>query len=192
MPPASSSRSSRIETSAKSRGGRVAVPAKITSSMPPPRRLFGLPSPIAQRIASNRLDLPQPFGPTIPVSPGSTRSSDGSTKLLKPLSFSRRIFKALPPDRLRSTAQRVAKLRLQQLPGGGLFDQFAVDRERRRAGEGGMLGGRVAGHLHELLDLRLVRQALLLARRRQPPLRRPRLEPGKLGIAGELLGRRKL
>jgi len=96
MSPAS--RSTRIETSAKSRGGRVAVPAKITSSMPPPRSDLGLPSPIAQRIASNRLDLPQPLGPTIPVSPGSTRSSDGSTKLLNPLSFSRRIRNLVPPS----------------------------------------------------------------------------------------------
>ena len=65
------SRSSRIETSAKSRGGRVAVPAKITSSIPPPRSDLGLPSPITQRIASSRFDLPQPLGPTIPVRPGS-------------------------------------------------------------------------------------------------------------------------
>ena len=86
-------RSSRIETSAKSRGGRVAVPAKMTSSMPPPRSDLGLDSPIAQRIASSRLDLPQPLGPTTPVRPGSIRSSAGSTKLLKPLSFSRRMRK---------------------------------------------------------------------------------------------------
>jgi hypothetical protein len=33
----------------------------------------------------------------MPVSPGSTRSSEGSTKLLNPLSFSRRIFKAALP-----------------------------------------------------------------------------------------------
>ena len=39
---AAAARSSRIETSAKSRGGRVAVPAKITSSMPPPRSDLGL------------------------------------------------------------------------------------------------------------------------------------------------------
>src|SRR5687768_8943174 len=79
-------------TSAKSRGGRVAVPAKMTSSIPPPRSDLGLPSPITQRIASNRLDLPQPLGPTTPVSPGSILSSAGSTKLLNPLSLSRRIF----------------------------------------------------------------------------------------------------
>jgi len=35
--------------------------------------------------------LPQPFGPTTPVRPGSIRSSAGSTKLLNPLSLSRLI-----------------------------------------------------------------------------------------------------
>ena len=37
-------------------------------------------SPIAQRSASRRFDLPQPFGPTTPVRPGSIRKSVGSTK----------------------------------------------------------------------------------------------------------------
>jgi hypothetical protein len=31
------------------------------------------------------LDLPQPFGPTMPVIPGSIKNSDGSTKVLKPV-----------------------------------------------------------------------------------------------------------
>src|SRR6188508_2122668 len=75
-------------TSAKSRAGLSAVPAKITSSMPAPRIDLGELSPITQRIASSTLDLPQPFGPTMPVSPSSTRSSAGSTKLLKPESLS--------------------------------------------------------------------------------------------------------
>ena len=39
---------------------------------------------IAQRSASSRLDLPQPFGPTMPVSPSSIGTSTGSTKDLKP------------------------------------------------------------------------------------------------------------
>ena len=98
QPPSSvASRSTRIDTSAKSRCGRVAVPAKMTSSMPPPRRLLGLDSPIAQRIASRRLDLPQPFGPTTPVRPGSILSSAASTKLLNPLSLSRLIRKLCSP-----------------------------------------------------------------------------------------------
>src|SRR5216684_7408189 len=41
-------------------------------------------SPIAQRSASTRLDLPQPFGPTTPVSPVSITKSVGSTNDLKP------------------------------------------------------------------------------------------------------------
>src|SRR3984893_2321938 len=41
-------------------------------------------SPIAQRSASTRLDLPQPFGPTTPVRPGSIMKSVGSTNDLKP------------------------------------------------------------------------------------------------------------
>src|ERR1700726_2730605 len=41
-------------------------------------------SPIAQRNASTRFDLPQPFGPTTPVRPGSITKSVGSTNDLKP------------------------------------------------------------------------------------------------------------
>ena len=63
---------------------------------PPPRSDFGLDSPIAQRIASSRFDLPQPLGPTTPVRPGSMRSSAGSTKLLNPLSLSRLSFNPVP------------------------------------------------------------------------------------------------
>jgi hypothetical protein len=64
--------------------------------MPPPRSDLGLDSPIAQRIASSRFDLPQPLGPTTPVRPASILSSAGSTKLLKPLSLSRLIRDRVP------------------------------------------------------------------------------------------------
>ena len=50
----------------------------------PPRIWLGAVSPITQRSASSRLDLPQPLGPTTPVRPGAMTSSVGSTKLLKP------------------------------------------------------------------------------------------------------------
>src|SRR5271156_5332799 len=66
------------------RAGRVVVPAKMTSSISPPRRLRAELSPIAQRSASTTLDLPQPFGPTMPVSPGRISTTAGSAKLLKP------------------------------------------------------------------------------------------------------------
>ena len=81
--------STSSETSANSRAGRIAVPAKMTSSMPAPRIDLGELSPITQRIASSTFDLPQPFGPTTPVRPGSIRSSAGSTKLLNPESLRR-------------------------------------------------------------------------------------------------------
>ncbi len=47
---------------------------------------------MTQRRASTRLDLPQPFGPTTPVSPGSILNSVGSQKLLNPASRSRSNF----------------------------------------------------------------------------------------------------
>src|ERR1044072_2968084 len=52
--------------------------------MPPARIALAELAPITQRRASSRFDLPQPFGPTMPVSPGSIRNSVGSTKDLKP------------------------------------------------------------------------------------------------------------
>src|SRR5690606_28047338 len=39
---------------------------------------------ITQRSASTKFDLPQPFGPTMPVKPRSMTNSEGSTKDLKP------------------------------------------------------------------------------------------------------------
>ncbi len=76
-------------TSAMLREGRPAEPAKITSSISLPRTDVGRVSPITQRRASNRLDLPQPFGPTTAVRPGSMKSSVGSTKDLNPESLRR-------------------------------------------------------------------------------------------------------
>ncbi len=76
-------------TSAMLRAGRDDVPEKMTSSMPEARMLLYELSPITQRSASSRFDLPQPFGPTTPVSPGSITSSVGSTKDLNPDSLRR-------------------------------------------------------------------------------------------------------
>src|SRR5919204_6948540 len=58
-------------TSARPSAGRVGVPAKMTSSMRPPRSDLAPCSPSTQAIASTTLDLPEPFGPTITVIPGS-------------------------------------------------------------------------------------------------------------------------
>ena len=52
---------------------------------------------MAQRSASSRFDLPQPFGPTTPVNPVSIRISVGSTKDLKPKRRRRLIFTFVLP-----------------------------------------------------------------------------------------------
>ena len=71
-------------TSAVLRAGRLPEPEKMTSSMPEARMFLYEFSPITQRRASTRLDLPQPLGPTTPVNPSSMRNSVGSTKDLNP------------------------------------------------------------------------------------------------------------
>ena len=57
------------ETSARPRGARPEVPAKITSSIFPPRKDFAPCSPITQESASTTFDLPDPLGPTTQVMP---------------------------------------------------------------------------------------------------------------------------
>jgi hypothetical protein len=84
-----------MPTSALLRAGRDVLPLKITSSIEAARMDLCEDSPITQRSASTRFDLPQPFGPTIPVIPGSITSSVGSTKDLKPESR-RRVNCTLP------------------------------------------------------------------------------------------------
>src|SRR6478672_10273447 len=71
-------------TSARPNGAREDVPAKMTSSILPPRRLLAPCSPITQARASTTLDLPDPLGPTMQVIPGSRRRWVDDAKDLKP------------------------------------------------------------------------------------------------------------
>src|SRR4051812_5892332 len=71
-------------TSARPSGARPDVPAKMTSSIFPPRRALAPCSPRTQAMASTTLDLPEPFGPTTQVMPGSSRSVVAEAKDLKP------------------------------------------------------------------------------------------------------------
>ena len=71
-------------TSAWLRAGRAAEPAKITSSMPSPRIAVGRLSPITQRIASSRFDLPQPFGPDDAGQAGRDHQFGGIDEALEP------------------------------------------------------------------------------------------------------------
>jgi len=74
------------DTSAMPVGWRVSLPLKITSCMWDPRNALGLCSPSDQRMASSRLLLPHPLGPTMAVTPGSSRIAVRSAKDLNPVS----------------------------------------------------------------------------------------------------------
>src|SRR5688500_5340601 len=80
--------SRKSETSVRLTGRRVAAPWKITSSIFPPRSSRADCSPSTQRTASDTLDLPQPLGPTIAVTPSSKVRSTVSANDLKPDSSS--------------------------------------------------------------------------------------------------------
>src|SRR5205814_3768392 len=68
-------------------------------------------SPMAQRMASTTLLLPQPFGPTTPVTPSSKEKTTRSAKDLKPEISTRRIFivRASEPRNTRPPQARSAR-----------------------------------------------------------------------------------
>ena len=75
------------ETSARPSGARPDVPAKITSSIFPPRSDLAPCSPITHESASTTFDLPEPFGPTTQVMPGSKFRVVDEAKDLNPFRF---------------------------------------------------------------------------------------------------------
>src|ERR1700722_14125379 len=91
-----------IVTAAHPTGLRSRLPAKITSSMRAPRRVLADCSPSTQLMASLRLDLPHPFGPTMAAMPPPLkRNSVRSQKDLKlctstRFSFSKTFHLVLP------------------------------------------------------------------------------------------------
>ena len=78
-------------TSAIESGGFDSDPLKITSSIERPRSWRADCSPRTQRIASATLDLPQPFGPTTPVTPSSKATTVLSMNDLNPTMSRRRM-----------------------------------------------------------------------------------------------------
>ena len=87
-------------TSARPSGGRPDVPAKMTSSILPPRRLLAPCSPITHASASTTLDLPDPLGPTMQVMPGSSCSVVEDAKDLNPLRVRLFRYKTQAPHRV--------------------------------------------------------------------------------------------
>src|ERR1700753_3580212 len=86
-------------TSARPSGGREVVPAKTTSSILPPRSDLAPCSPMTQDRASTTLDLPDPFGPTTQVMPGSRRRVVAEAKDLKPRTVRDFRYTRSPPPR---------------------------------------------------------------------------------------------
>ncbi len=78
-------------TSARPSGERLAVPAKMTSSIFWLRTELGAWAPSTQAMASTTFDLPDPLGPTTTVTPGSSSIVVASANDLKPLRV--RLFK---------------------------------------------------------------------------------------------------
>src|SRR5687767_546854 len=72
------------DTSAIPNGLRPSVPLKMTSDISPPRSALADCSPRTHRMASDTLDLPQPFGPTMAETPGWKFRAVLSAKDLKP------------------------------------------------------------------------------------------------------------
>ena len=72
-------------TSARPRAARLFVPLKMTSSIFWLRTELGACAPSTHAIASTTFDLPDPFGPTTTVTPGSISRTVESAKDLKPL-----------------------------------------------------------------------------------------------------------
>src|SRR5580658_10206128 len=79
-------------------GFRPSVPLKITSAISPPRRALADCSPSTHRMASETLDLPQPLGPTMAVTPGWKFNAVLSAKDLKPKTV--RFFRYIDSDKL--------------------------------------------------------------------------------------------
>ena len=100
-------------TLAKPMAPRLWVPPKITSSiLPAPRSWRLLVSPSTQRMASEMLLLPEPFGPTTAVMPRSMGILMRSGKLLKPCISSS--FNTINPPWDHLDANAVASLRQEK------------------------------------------------------------------------------
>src|SRR3984957_3254351 len=131
-------------TSARPSGGREVVPAKTTSSILPPRSDLAPCSPITQDSASTMLDLPEPFGPTTQVMPGSRRSEVAEANDLKPRRVRLFRYTCAPSSLLANTGLANTRLQAPYRPaalGTGNCGLIA----RRRRDQGGVGRARVAG-----------------------------------------------
>src|SRR6202020_483940 len=110
-------------TSARPSGARDDVPAKMTSSILPPRSVLAPCSPITHARASTTLVFPEPLGPTTAVMPRSKRRVVGDAKDLKPFSVRLLRYTASP-----TTAQLAP---VTPAAGGSAGSKFVVAQPHR-------------------------------------------------------------
>lgn len=111
------------------------MPPKTTSSIRLPRRLRVDCSPSTQRMASTRLDLPEPLGPTIAVIPLLKSSRVLSGKDLKPWISRDFRYNATPP-------QKFFHIQFIVSTPGELFNILKKEKSRiakKRSGHGDIL-----------------------------------------------------
>ena len=105
----SSSLANVSETSALGSGGRVAVPAKTTSSILSVRSDVVAWVPMTHASASRMFDLPDPLGPTTTLTPDENSSRVRSANDLNPLSVRCLSFTVLEDTRLNYTCVTMNK-----------------------------------------------------------------------------------
>src|SRR4249919_605362 len=133
-------------TSARPSGGRPEVPAKMTSSILPPRRLLAPCSPITQARASTTLDLPEPLGPTMQVMPGSSCSVVDEAKDLSPLRVRLFRYNGAPlPVAFHGHGATTVGLQAQRVPAGKCSDAHPTQRHPRSQAAGRVSGARPPG-----------------------------------------------
>src|SRR5688572_26588601 len=110
------------------RGLRCSAPLKMTSSIVPPRRDLALCSPSTQVMASDRLLLPHPFGPTMAVIPPANSTRTGSTNDLNPEISSRLTFSMFDVP-LASGREDIRGPEATTRCGGGWFPTTRCGRE---------------------------------------------------------------
>ncbi|CAB4932385.1 unannotated protein [freshwater metagenome] len=121
------------ETSARPSGALPAVPEKMTSSIFPPRRDFAPCSPMTHARASTTLDLPEPFGPTTQVTPGSRCRVVEEAKDLKPFRvnvFRCTVLRWSVGDALRRLVRTCAAYREAKGPGSVTISAGSAGKRR--------------------------------------------------------------
>ena len=173
-----------VEERARPRSGRPACgpPSRRRGRRRASRRAArcGLSEPVAQRIESETFDLPEPFGPTTTATPGSRRTSTGSTNDLKPRSLTafrctRREASERPrtppprsPGRSVACRRRPAARTARRSRPGPRTRASASSTSAQAASRSGL--GEPGEHLVERAE-RLALELRALRRRRQPERR---------------------